>query len=63
HGRIAMQGTPREIFAQVDRLKELGLDVPQVTELAYELRREGWDLPECVLTSEELREELIRLWQ
>lgn len=53
-GRIAMQGTPREIFAQVERLKELRLDVPQVTLLAYELRQKGVSLPECVLTIEEL---------
>lgn len=38
-GKLVMQGTPRQIFSQVDRLKELRLDVPQVTELAYELKK------------------------
>ena len=63
HGHLAMQGTPREVFSQAERLRELGLSVPQVTELAQELKAAGWDLPDCVLTTEELREELIRLWQ
>lgn len=53
-GRIVMQGTPREIFSQVDRLKELRLDVPQVTLLAHELGKSGLDIPEGVLTIEEL---------
>lgn len=53
-GRIVMQGTPREIFSQVDRLKELRLDVPQVTLLAYELGKAGVDIPEGILTIEEL---------
>ena len=57
-GRIAMSGKPGEIFTQRDRLKELGLDVPQVTELAYELRKRGIDVPENVLTPEELIERL-----
>lgn len=57
-GKIAMQGTPREIFAQVERLKELRLDVPQVTLLAHELRQKGIPLPECVLTIEELADTL-----
>lgn len=53
-GRIVMQGTPREIFSQVDRLKELRLDVPQVTLLAHELGKAGVDIPEGILTIEEL---------
>ncbi|HHV46296.1 MAG TPA: energy-coupling factor transporter ATPase [Tissierellia bacterium] len=53
-GRIVMEGTPKEIFCQVDKIKKLGLDVPQVTELAYELRKEGFDVPCDVLTVEEL---------
>ena len=53
-GKIAMQGTPREIFSQVERLKELRLDVPQVTLLAYELSQKGLDLPKGILTTEEL---------
>ncbi len=53
-GHIAMQGSPREIFSQVERLKELRLDVPQVTLLAYELKKSGVPLPEGILTCEEL---------
>jgi len=49
-----MEGTPKEIFRQVDKIKELGLDVPQVTELAYELRKEGIDISQDVLSVEEL---------
>lgn len=55
-GRLVMQGNPREIFSQVERLKELRLDVPQVTLLAHELRRTGLDIPEGILTMEELVE-------
>ena len=57
-GRIAMEGTPREIFSQVERLKELRLDVPQVTLLAHELKRRGVALPDGILTAEELAEVL-----
>ncbi|HHW70639.1 MAG TPA: energy-coupling factor transporter ATPase [Clostridiales bacterium] len=53
-GKIILEGTPREVFRQVTLLKEIGLDVPQVTELAYELRREGLDIPPDVLTVEEM---------
>ena len=53
-GKLVMQGTPREIFSEVEKLKELRLDVPQVTLLAYELRKNGVDLPEGILTIEEL---------
>ena len=53
-GKIAMEGTPREIFSQVERLKELRLDVPQVTLLAHELRKNGMKLPAGILTTEEL---------
>lgn len=53
-GRIEMEGTPREIFSQVERLKELRLDVPQVTLLAHELRKKGMQLPRGILTTEEL---------
>lgn len=57
-GKIALEGTPREIFSQVDRLKELRLDVPQVTLLAYELKNRGIDLPDGILTTQELIEAL-----
>lgn len=55
-GQIVMEGTPKEVFKQVDKVKELGLDVPQVTELVYELRKEGLDLKEDILSIEELVE-------
>ncbi len=54
HGAIAMEGTPREIFSRVEELKELRLDVPQVTMLAYELKKRGVNLPDGILTKEEL---------
>lgn len=54
NGKVAMQGTPREIFSQVEKLKSLRLDVPQVTLLAHELRKSGLNLPEGILTKEEL---------
>lgn len=57
-GKITLQGTPREIFSEVERLKALRLDVPQVTLLAHELRQEGFPIPEGILTKEELREAL-----
>ncbi len=60
-GKIAMDGTPREIFSQVEKLKSLRLDVPQVTLLAYELQKEGIPLPNGILTIEELVEALEKL--
>ena len=53
-GDLVMKGTPREIFVQVEKLKEYGLDVPQVTEVTYLLREEGIDLPADILTVEEM---------
>ena len=53
-GKIAMEGTPREIFSQVEKLKSLRLDVPQVTLLAHELKQNGVPLPYGILTTEEL---------
>lgn len=53
-GRLVMDGTPREIFSQVERLKEYRLDVPQVTLLAHELKKAGVPLPDGILTIEEL---------
>ena len=61
HGHVVMQGTPREIFSQVDTLKHYSLDVPQVTILADELRKRGLDIPAGVLKKEELVEILCRL--
>ena len=60
-GKIVMEGTPKEIFSQVDTLKQLRLDVPQVTELAYELKKAGLDLPDAVLTIEEFIEAMAQL--
>ena len=54
NGKIAMEGTPREVFSQVDKLKSLRLDVPQVTLLAHELRESGLNIPEGILTTDEL---------
>ncbi len=53
-GEILMEGNPKEVFSQVEKIKALGLDVPQVTELAYELRKEGFDIRADVLSVEEL---------
>ena len=58
-GKIALEGTPGEIFSQVEILKSLRLDVPQVTMLAYELKKRGISLPDGILTAEELTEELL----
>lgn len=60
-GRIVMEGTPKEIFSQVDKLKELRLDVPKVTLLAHELKKAGLLLPDGILTTKELVEELNKL--
>ncbi len=53
-GDLVMEGTPKEVFSQVERLQAYGLDVPQVTEVTYLLRKEGIDLPEDILTTEEM---------
>lgn len=60
-GKIVLSGTPREIFSQAEQLKRLRLDVPQVTELAYELKQAGVPLPDGILTKEELTEALTAL--
>ena len=59
-GNVVMQGTPREIFSQVETLKKYRLDVPQVTLLAHELHTAGVDIPEGILTKEELVGALCR---
>ena len=59
-GNVVMQGTPREIFSQVETLKKYRLDVPQVTLLAHELHKAGVDIPEGILTKEELVSALCR---
>ncbi len=60
-GKIVMDGTPREIFSRVEELKNYRMDVPQVTELSWELRQRGVPLPECILRKEELLEALLPL--
>ena len=62
-GKVVMQGTPREIFSQVGKLKEYRLDVPQVTILADLLRQSGLDIPRGVLRREELVEAVLRVAQ
>ena len=59
-GKIAMEGTPREIFSRVEELEEYKLEVPQITKLAYELKKQGLRLPDCVLTVKELADALSR---
>ena len=59
-GKVLMQGTPKEVFSRVEELKEHRLDVPQVTMLAHELRKSGLNIPEGILTREELIEELVK---
>ena len=60
-GKVVMQGDPKAVFSQVDRLRELRLDVPQVTELAYELKKSGLPLSDGILTMDELVTELKQL--
>lgn len=57
-GHVVLEGTAREVFSQVEVLKEYRLDVPQVTLLAYELRKKGYPIPQGILTTEELLEAL-----
>ncbi|AZV58722.1 energy-coupling factor transporter ATPase [Clostridium sp. AWRP] len=60
-GKIIMEGSPRNIFSQVSKMKKIGLDVPQMTELAYELRNSGVDIKPDILTIDEMVSELCRL--
>ncbi len=62
-GKVVMDGTPREIFSRVEELKQYRLDVPQVTELAYELKQAGVPLPDGVLTREELIDALMNVFE
>ena len=61
HGKVVMEGSPKEIFSKVDELKSYRLDVPQVTILADELRKRGLDIPKGILRKEELVESVERL--
>ena len=60
-GQIAMSGTPREVFTQVDKVRALGLDVPEMTDLAHMLRKDGFDVRADVLDVDEMVEEVCRL--
>ena len=60
-GKVVMQGTPREIFSQVEKLKEYRMDVPQITELAHELKKAGMPLPDGILSVEEFTEAVCAL--
>ena len=61
-GKIEFMGSPKEVFkSNTDRLKEIGLDIPQVLELAIKLREKGFDIKEDILTIEEAREEILRV--
>lgn len=61
-GRVVLDNTPPKVFSQVEFLKDIGLDVPQVTELAWELRRAGCDIPEDIITEDECVEALAKLF-
>ena len=60
-GKIAMEGTPREVFKRVEELEEYKLEVPKITLLAHELWKKGIDIPECILSDKELAEALKKL--
>ena len=60
-GNVVMEGTPRQVLVQVDKMKSYGLDVPQVTEIAYNLRKKGIDIPADILTPEEMVGAICRL--
>jgi energy-coupling factor transporter ATP-binding protein EcfA2 len=60
-GKVKMDGTPREIFSRVEELKELRLTVPQVTELAWELKKSGLPIPDGILTREELIKAILKI--
>lgn len=60
-GRVEIQGTPKEVFSQVEKLKSLRLSVPQVTLLAHELKKSGVNLPDGILTTKELIEEIKKV--
>ena len=62
-GKIAAEGTPREIFAREDMMTSIGLDVPDAARLCARLRAKGYDLPADLFRPEELKEQLLRLWK
>ncbi len=62
HGKIAMSGTPRQVFSRVEELKNLRLNVPQATLLAWELKKAGFSLPDGILSEDELVDKLCQLY-
>ena len=62
-GKVVRQGTPREVFVHVDELKEIGLDVPPMTELAKQLREKNMDVSADLITTKEMADEICRLLQ
>lgn len=62
-GRVVLDGAPREVFSHVEQVKSIGLDVPQATELAWELRRAGYEMPEDILTEQECTEAIMELFR
>lgn len=60
-GNVILDGAPKQVFSNVDKLKSVGLDVPQVTELAYRLRKNGVDIPADIITEEECVEALAEI--
>ena len=61
-GKIAMEGTPRQVFSHVEEIRELRLDVPSATAMAYELRKAGYNIPKDILTRDELVEAVCQLY-
>ncbi|MDD3192705.1 MAG: energy-coupling factor transporter ATPase [Oscillospiraceae bacterium] len=61
NGKIILDGVPRKVFSHVEQLKSVGLDVPQVTELAWLLRQDGYDLPDDIIFEEECVQAIEKL--
>ncbi|MBP9989431.1 MAG: energy-coupling factor transporter ATPase [Ruminococcus sp.] len=59
-GRIALDGSPKQVFRNVEKIKSLGLDIPQATELAYRLKKSGYDIPDDILDENECAQAIIR---
>ncbi len=62
-GKLALTGTPREIFSRVEEMEEYGLGVPQAAKLSYILRKAGFDLPGDLYTLQEVRDHILRIWK
>lgn len=60
HGKIVMDDVPKKIFSEVEKIKQIGLDVPQVTELVFELKKQGIDLPQDIITVEECEKAILK---